>query len=238
MSIILFLQLCRTNAILKEIKKVQMEEKPIKILLVDDDEEYLAIAKHYLRSFHHRSFEVDWAHDEASTFQILRRNPALDVILMDYYMPETNGLDITKKIFEAGFSIPVILLTANKDFRIAIEAMKFGVEEYLVKEQAVDTILPRTVINVIERIQLKKRISEVENARKKTEAIQELIVTMCHEFNNPLAAIKISSDILSRQQINDHHKELLETLNKNITFLEKQIVKLRDFNVEKKAEEG
>ena len=212
-----------------------MEEKPIKILLVDDDEEYLAIARHYLRSFHHRSFEVEWAHDEESTLQKLRENQDFDVILMDYFMPETNGLEITKRIFQANYTIPVILLTANKDFRIAIEAMKFGIEEYLVKEQAVDTILPRTVINVIERIQLKKRITEVENTKKKAEAIQELIVTMCHEFNNPLAAIKISSDILSRQPINDNHKKLLETLNKNITYLEKQIVKLRDFNAEKPA---
>jgi len=212
-----------------------MDETPIKILLVDDDEEYLAIAKHYLRSFHHRSFEVEWAIDEKDTFKKLRANPSFDVILMDYYIPETNGLDITRHIFEAKFTIPVILLTANKDFRIAIEAMKFGIEEYLVKEQAVDTILPRTVINVLEKVHLKKRITAVENTKKKAEAIQELIVTMCHEFNNPLAAIKISSDILSRQQIDGQHKELLATLNKNISLLEKQIVKLRDFNVETQA---
>ncbi len=212
-----------------------MEEKAIRILLVDDDEEYLAIVKHYLRSFHHRSFEVEWAHDEASALEKLRKNPAFDVILMDYYMPDANGLDVTRKIFEAKYTVPIILLTANKDFRIAIEAMKFGIEEYLVKEQAVDTILPRTVINVIERIELKKRITDVETTKKKAEAIQELIVTMCHEFNNPLAAIKISTDILSRGKMSDEHKKLLETLNLNITSLEKQIIRLRDFNVEKPA---
>lgn len=212
-----------------------MEEQPIKILLVDDDEEYLAIVKHYLRSFHHRSFEVEWVHNAESALQKLAKNASFDVILMDYYMPEANGLEVTKKLYEANFKIPVILLTANKDFRVAIEAMKFGIEEYLIKEQAVDTILPRTVINVVERIHLKKRIHEVENTKKKAEAIQELIVTMCHEFNNPLAAIKISSDILSRQPIDQNHKELLESLNKNITSLEKQIIKLRDFNAEKSA---
>src|SRR5437899_219026 len=183
-----------------------MEETPIKILLVDDDEEYLAIARHYLRSFHHRSFELDWAHDEAEAFKKLRENPSFDIILMDYYIPETNGLDIIKRIFDAKITVPVILLTANKDLRIAVEAIKFGVEEYLVKEQAVDTILPRTVISVLERVHLKERINEVENSKKKAEAIQELIVTMCHEFNNPLAAIKISSDILSRQQVDGNNK--------------------------------
>jgi signal transduction histidine kinase len=55
---------------------------------------------------------------------------------------------------------------------------------------------------------------------------------MCHEFNNPLAAIKISSDILARQQVDGNNKGLLEALNKNINLLEKQIVKLRDFNAD------
>jgi len=212
-----------------------MEEKQVKILLIDDDEEYLAIAKHYLRSFHHSQFDVDWAHNRETTLQRLAQNKEYDVILMDYYMPDENGLELTQVLFDAKISIPIILLTGNKDFRIAIEAMKFGIEEYLVKEEAVDTILPRTILNVIDRVQLKKRINKMENSKKKAEAIQELIVTMCHEFNNPLAAIKISSDILSRMQKNEEWKGLLDHLNQHITALEKEIVKLRDLNEPKPA---
>ncbi len=214
-----------------------MSEKPIKILLIDDEEEYLSVAKHYLRAFHHRSFELLWAPSEAAAMQLLSSHSDLDIILMDYFLENTNGLEITKKIFEAKYEIPVILLTGNKDFHVAIEAMKFGIEEYLVKEEAVDTILPRTVVNVIDRVRLKKQIQEVEKetliAQKKTEAIQELVVTMCHEFNNPLAAIKISSDILSRQNVDQKNKELLRRLSENITRLEHQIIRLRDLNLEK-----
>jgi signal transduction histidine kinase len=57
-----------------------------------------------------------------------------------------------------------------------------------------------------------------------------LVVTMCHEFNNPLAAIKISADILIRQDLPDEEKKLLTELNRNIALLENQIVKLRDLN--------
>ena len=209
-----------------------MTENSIRILIIDDDPEYVSVVKHYLRSFQHRSFQVTWASDGEAALQQLA-TPAFDLILMDYYLPNTNGLEIAQKIFDAKIDIPIILLTANKDFRLAVEAIKFGVEEYLVKDEAVDTILPRTIMNVVERMQLKKEILEAENVKKKAEAIQELIVTMCHEFNNPLAAIKISTDILSRQKTDDTNKNLLLSLNKNISLLEKQIIKLRDLNLEK-----
>ena len=214
-----------------------MSENTINVLLVDDDAEYVSVTKHHLRSFQNKKFEVTWAHDGETAFEKLSPNHQFDIILMDYYLPNTNGLEIIRKIYESKIDIPIIFLTANKDFRIAVEAMKYGVEEYLVKDEAVDTILPRTIVNVLDRVQLKKRINEAEKksliAKRRAEGIQELIVTMCHEFNNPLAAIKISADILLRQKSNDEEKQLLEQLNENITTLEKHIVKLRDINAEK-----
>ncbi|MEO8168379.1 MAG: hypothetical protein ABI623_09030, partial [bacterium] len=70
-------------------------------------------------------------------------------------------------------------------------------------------------------------------ARKRTDAIKELVVTVCNEFNNPLAAIKISTDILLRQQLAPNEKKLVEDLDDNIAVVEKEITKLRDINFEK-----
>ncbi|MDI6767448.1 MAG: response regulator, partial [Bacteroidota bacterium] len=160
-----------------------------------------------------------------------------DLLLLDYYLPDSNGMEVVKEIFNTNIFKPIILLTSHKDFRIAIEAMKYGVEDYLIKEEMVDTILPRTVINILERVQLNKRLLEAEKEKmileKRMEAVQELVVTMCHEFNNPLAAIKISTDILMRQSTSDEQKNILIKFNSDITHLEKQIVKLRDINIDK-----
>jgi signal transduction histidine kinase len=58
-------------------------------------------------------------------------------------------------------------------------------------------------------------------------------VTVCHEFNNPLAAIKISTDIIARQELPPESRGLVEELDKNIGLVESEISRLRDINFEK-----
>ena len=214
-----------------------MKEETINILLVDDDADYANVIRHLLKPFQGKRFDISWISDTSKVIGQIKSSSRVDLVLMDYFLQNSNGLECIKKIFEEKIEIPIILLTSNKDFRIAIEAMKYGVEDYLIKEEAVDTMLPHTIINVLERVQVNKQLLNIEKEKlitqKKMEAVQELIVTMCHEFNNPLAAIKISADILNRQSITPRQKEILAKLNANITHLEKQIVKLRDINTEK-----
>jgi response regulator of citrate/malate metabolism len=214
-----------------------MNTSSIAILLIDDDVEYVEVIKRYLHQFQNKKFDVIRVPDGASALQHLAAGTPTDLILMEHYFSNTNGLDVIKKLSDRKNTIPIILLTSNKDYRIAIEVMKYGVEDYLIKEELTETMLPRTVLNVLERVQLNKRLAAIEKdkliTQKKVEAVQELVVTMCHEFNNPLAAIKISSDILMRQAISPEQKETLAKLNTNIGHLEKQIFKLRDLNIEK-----
>jgi len=207
----------------------------INILLIDDDADYASVAKSYLQSFNGQTFNLVWLQDGEKAVSYLKSPNEIHLIVMDYYLRSRNGLDILRDIREAEIHLPVIVLTGRKDFRIAVEAMKHGVAEYLVKEEAVDSLLPRTILIVLEEHQLKTKVALAEKNRvisqKKTEAVQELVVTMCHEFNNPLAAIKISTDILLRQCKAPEVRSLLSELNSNISNLEKQIIKLRDLNV-------
>lgn len=212
-----------------------MTDSVINILLIDDDADYASVAKSYLQSFNGQTFNLVWLQDGEKAVSYLKSPNEIHLIVMDYYLRSRNGLDILRDIREAEIHLPVIVLTGRKDFRIAVEAMKHGVAEYLVKEEAVDSLLPRTILIVLEEHQLKTKVALAEKNRvisqKKTEAVQELVVTMCHEFNNPLAAIKISTDILLRQCKAPEVRSLLSELNSNISNLEKQIIKLRDLNV-------
>ncbi len=207
----------------------------INILLVDDDAGYAATAKSSLDTFNGKAFNLVCIGDGEKALSYLTAPNEIHLILLNYHLKNRNGLEILGDVRGANVSLPVIMLTGEKDFRIAVEAMKHGVAEYLVKEDATDTLLPRTILHVLEEHQLKTKVATAEQNRiisqRKTEAIQELVVTMCHEFNNPLAAIKISTDILARQCQTPGVKTLLADLNRSITDLEKQIVKLRDLDV-------
>ncbi len=211
-----------------------MNERPIELLLVDDNPNYVDVLEHQFSSFPGKSFKITWKNDGDQAIEHLRTGAPTDLIIMDYYLPGANGVEVAKRIMDAGFSLPIILLTSQKDYRIAIEAMKFGIEEYLIKEELTDTVLPRSILTTIERFQLRRKMKEVEKealfSEQTAKSIQALVVTICHEFNNPLAAIKISSDILSRQASSPEERALLSELNKNIVTLEQNIIKLRDLN--------
>jgi response regulator of citrate/malate metabolism len=210
---------------------------PIHLLFVDDDTSYMAVAQHLLSKYQGRKFEILWKQNGREAITVLEQNPGIDLLLIDYYLPDVNGLDVTRQIREKMFETPIIFLTSNRDFRLAIEAMRYGVEDYLVKDEAVDSVLPRTIVNILERVKLKKRIAEQLRAdliaQKRTDAIRELVVTVCHEFNNPLAAIKISTDILLRQQLPPEERAIVEGLDSNISLVETEINRLRDINFER-----
>ena len=209
----------------------------INLLFVDDDSGYMSVAQQLLAKYQGKKFNINWKQDGSSALEELKNNRSIDLILIDYYLPEMNGLEVTKKIRENKIEVPIIFLTSNRDFRLAIEAMKYGIEDFMVKDEAVDSVLPRTIVNILERVYLKQKIAEQQRAdliaKKRTDAIKELVVTVCHEFNNPLAAMKISTDILARQQLQSHESDLIKELDENITLIEKEITKLRDINFER-----
>lgn len=209
----------------------------ITLLFVDDDNSYMAVAQQYLSRYQGKKFTIIWKQDGPSALAELDRNASVDMVIVDYYLPELNGLEVSKAIREKNADMPIIFLTSNRDFRLAIEAMKHGIEDYLVKDDAVDSVLPRTIMNILDRVELKKKIAEQQKteliARKRTDAIKELVVTVCHEFNNPLAAMKISVDILAKQKMNPKEHNLIRELDKNIGLIEKEITKLRDINFER-----
>jgi CheY-like chemotaxis protein len=208
------------------------QNRPLKLLFVDEDTRSMALAQHLLRRHESRTFTVLWRQDGDSALELLQRESDVDLILVDYYLPEKDGLQVIQQIRNRKIDIPLILLTARRDFRIAIDAMKFGVDDYILKDEG--SLLPRSIINAIERVDLRRRLLLSQRAallaRKRADATKELVVTICHEFNNPLASVKISNDILKRQQLADPDAEIVGRLDVRISEVEREIARLRDIN--------
>ncbi len=214
-----------------------MDDHSINVLIIDDDISFVRIAQLFLKKYQGRRFSIIWKEDGQKALAELEQNPGIDIILMDYYLPQMNGIEITKVIRARNINTPIVFATSNKDFRLAVEVMKLGVEDYLIKDELTETMLPITLINVLERVELKRQIVSVEKkeliAEKRTEAIKELVITICHEFNNPLAAIKISADIIARQNLLPTDRKIMEELDQTISLMEKEIIQLKNIAFEK-----
>jgi FixJ family two-component response regulator len=213
------------------------QPKPVRVLLVDDDVTFSKLVQVILKRYRQRTFAVIWKDSIEGALVEIAENQEIDVILMDYYFPTSNGLEFCLQLDQMGRFIPIIFLTGFRDFKLAVEAMKLGVEDFLLKDDLNEAYLPRTILNILDRVRLRRHKLAVEKrlamAENRAQAIRELVVTVCHEFNNPLAAVKISFDLLQRQTLDTVQTEVMKSFESNFNTIDSEIKRLRDLNFEK-----
>lgn len=112
-----------------------------KILVIDDDRAILNFMRIFL--LQSGKFEVHTLQESAKAYDLLE-NETFDVLLLDMDMPHVGGLDILKYIKKNNISIVPIVLTGVEDIDLAINAMKMGSRDYMLKpidgKKLLDTI--------------------------------------------------------------------------------------------------
>lgn len=210
---------------------------PVHILMVDDDVAFSRVVRAILQLYRQRTFIITWKESVESALVEIEQNQNIDLILTDYYFPTSNGLEFCLQLDQMGRSIPIIFLTGARDFKLAVEAMKLGVEDYLLKEDLDQAYLPRTILSILDRVLLRRHKLSIEKriamAESRAQVIRELVVTVCHEFNNPLAAIKISFDLLQRQTMEAVAPEMMKSFESRFNTIDSEIKQLRDLNFER-----
>lgn len=100
-----------------------------KILIVDDEVNLRKLLSVVLEK---ENYQVFLAEDGEQALNIIKQQP-LDLVLMDIRMPKINGLEALKEIKTIDEKIPVILMTAYAGVATAVEALKLGAFDYIVK---------------------------------------------------------------------------------------------------------
>jgi two-component system response regulator HydG len=104
-------------------------ERATKILIVDDDPGHLVTLKTIARSW---GYAVQTADDGAGAVELVKSEP-VDLVLMDVRMAKMSGIEALGKISAYNPSIPVIIMTAYSSVESAVEALKTGAYDYLIK---------------------------------------------------------------------------------------------------------
>ncbi|MFA4878251.1 MAG: PAS domain S-box protein [Methanoregula sp.] len=149
---------------------------PFCVLYVDDESTLLIPTKMYLER--HGNFIVDTTTTVDDAMDKIKKNP-YDVIISDYQMPGTNGIQFLKMLRSEGNQIPFIIFTGKGDEEVVIEAYAAGVDFYLAKG-----VNPRAMY-----VDLTNKIEQIVNRRRMQSALKESEELFRTLFNNANDAI-------------------------------------------------
>ncbi|PJJ83037.1 sigma-54-dependent transcriptional regulator [Mucilaginibacter auburnensis] len=129
------------------------------IFIVEDDVWYSELLNYQLSL--NPDYQVTRFTTATDCIKNLHKKP--DLITIDYSLPDMTGAELFKKIRLADASVPVIVISGQSDVNTAVDLLKTGVSDYLVKNDNIKELLWNAVIRVRENQSLKK---EVEHLRE------------------------------------------------------------------------
>jgi diguanylate cyclase (GGDEF)-like protein len=141
------------------------QEQPIKILLVDDEEDARVTLAELLEM---NEFKVTATQNGTEALRILQDQP-FDLVISDLFMPGVDGIALTKAIHEKGINIPVIVMTGFASIETAVESMKAGATDYINKPFNLDHIKI-----IIDRTLEKRRLQQLAKEREYFENLSNL----------------------------------------------------------------
>lgn len=153
-----------------------MDDPPLKVLLVEDDEDDYILTRDFLAEIRGDNFKLDWAEDSDAGLDAIRQERH-DVYLVDYRLGKGNGLDLLRAAVAHGCKSPIILLTGLGDHKVDSEAMRSGAADYLVKGQFDAQLLERSIRHSILRKraerELHQQLTRISLLNQITHAISE-----------------------------------------------------------------
>lgn len=180
-----------------------------RLLIVDDDPDLRAFLSGELSAEGHRCLLA--ATGQEALMQ-LRQPPPLDLVLLDWTLPDFSGVEVCQRMRASQISTPVLMLTARDDVSERVKALDAGADDYLTKPFSIEELLAR-VRAQLRRSQLQGGGSAGEQleladlvvdtaSREVRRADQEITLT-AREYELLLFLLRRPNQVHSRQEILD-----------------------------------
>lgn len=166
-----------------------MTRPVLHLLVVDDSRADFEIITRELDRV--RAFESDTLHcpDASSCLKALA-SAIVDCVLLDYRLGADSGLDVLTALRGEGYDHAVIMLTGQGDEQIAVEAMKRGAQDYLVKNCVTSVVLRRSIYNAVQKVRL------VRSLREKQDELEGFVSVVAHDLQNPVCSALNSIQVI------------------------------------------
>jgi signal transduction histidine kinase len=212
------------------------------ILIVDDNPtDRILIKRELEREF--KELRVREITNTTAVEQVLAEG-GFDIVITDYQLNWSDGLSVLKQLKCRYPDCPVIMFTNSGNEEIAVEAMKSGLDDYLIKAPNRYVRVPTAVRKALQQAELRQKAKRLEQerdfllaqeraARLEAEAANrlkdEFLATLSHELRTPLNALLGWAQLLRLQRLEgDDYKRATETIERNAKSLLRLIEDLLD----------
>lgn len=131
--------------------------RPIRVLLIEDDEDDYLLARSHLSEIEHTTFDLEWAPSYAQGLDALVENRH-DICLVDYCLGQHSGVDLLRATGGDFERMPIIVLTGQSDRVVDMEAMEAGAADYLEKSAVNSNLLERAIRYALAHNRLRREL--------------------------------------------------------------------------------
>jgi DNA-binding response OmpR family regulator len=143
-------------------------EQPLNILLIEDNPGDAFLIKFYLEDSVLRNAHITHAEYLKSAIDLLSKN-AYDLIILDFNLPDSVGIETLQAILDVKKDAVVIVLTGLQDEELGIQTVKMGAQDFLVKGQFDGKVFTQSIRYAFERSQIRREIKKYADDLHRTE---------------------------------------------------------------------
>lgn len=139
------------------------------VLIVDDSAEDACAISRQLRSVPKAAYAIREERSPRAALDVCLRS-APDCLLLDLRMAELNGLEFLRHLREAGVEMPVVVLTGFQEDGHAIQALRLGAQDFLIKGETTPELLRRSIDHARERFRIGQELARSQEGLRKANA--------------------------------------------------------------------
>jgi signal transduction histidine kinase len=187
-----------------------MTPPALSILLVEDSPSDAVLLQESLSQHEVGGFQFTHAETWAEAAARLSQQ-SFDVLLLDLSLPDSTGRDTFVRARAAAPQLPIVVLTSVADEAVGLEAVRHGIQDYLIKGQAYGRQTARAIHYAIERKQAETALREAEaSLQRERDQLEVRVQERTAELSEANRALQ--AEIVQRQRAEEAHRQVLRRL--------------------------